>query len=348
MKVALLREATARLLPAIDSKGIVKEFTYFYFNGDCVEATNGSLLIRSFLSEKSPVFAVEALTFYSLLKSLPDEDVEIIVNEKTVELKTKTVKSELTLPGTPAKSTIDFNIEAWGEVPGDLIHALGMCRYTACPDQTAGSLTGVRIEGDVVLSCDRWRISIFNLAKATGMSGATLPVDLIDELTRFAKTINGWAIKGNTIYFRMEKAIMGAQLLGGDFPTVKLLDAIAMTESSMELKLSKDIKAKIADASARQNIIQEKIMEYDRQSKFTFENNKVILFALNEAVGKIEEEIACPDSPKAAFTFYVNPVFLLKMFEETDQLTYSAEHSVASFLGPQFVHMVKTKAPAAA
>jgi DNA polymerase III sliding clamp (beta) subunit (PCNA family) len=222
-----------------------------------------------------------------------------------------------------------------------------LCRYTACPDQTAGALTGVRVEDDIILSCDRWRISFFNLDKESKLT-ATLPADLIDELGRFSKTLTQFAVKGNTIYFRMEKVIIGAQMLSGDYPSAKLLDAIKMTESTMELKLTKELKQKIAEASNRQNIIQEKVMEYDRLSKFTFEKNRVILFAQNDTVGKIEEQIECPGSAAVVFSFFVNPVFLLKMFEETDQLTYSAEHSVASFLGPQFVHMVKTKAPAQA
>jgi len=343
MKTQPLLSAISTILPAVNAKGLVPEFQFLYFHKDYVEATDGSLLLRAQLEEEMPEFCVEAGVFHQLLKTVTAEEVEIRLKDKSVVLKAKGLKTKLNLPAEVPECDIDFDVDDWTEVPDGLLEGLSLCRFTACPDQTAGPLTGVRVEEDTVISCDRWRVSLFSLEKAFGHS-VTIPVNIIDQLGRFPK-IEGFAIKDSTIYFDADTARIGAKLLLGEYPSEPLLGQLDQIKDAEELKLTKELKGAISDAGKRQNIIQSKMLEFDRETEFTVDKGKVKLSAQSEAIGAIEETLDCKKAKKASFTFRINPVFLLKSFAETDTLLYSEPNNIAAFEGNNFMHLVKTKTP---
>jgi len=343
MKTQPLLSAINAILPAVDSKGLVPEFQFLYFHKTYVEATDGSLFLRAYLEEEIPEFCVEAGVFHSLLRTVTSPDVEIELKDKTVILKAKGLKTKLMMPAEPPDCNIDFDTDSWTEIPDGLLEGLSLCRFTACPDQTAGALTGVRIEGDTVISCDRWRVSLYSLKKAFSES-ITIPVTVIDQLERFSK-IDGYAIKGNTIYFDAVTVKIGAKLLEGEYPSEPLLNQLKQIEDAAELKLSKELRKEISEAGKRQNIIQSKMLEFDRETVFTVDKGKVKLTAESEATGTIEETLDCKEAKKASFSFRINPVFLLKSFAETDTLLYSEVNNIAAFEGNNFMHLVKTKTP---
>lgn len=287
MKVEPLREAISILLPAVDSKGLVQQFSYLYFNKNHVEATDGALLVRAELAEESPEFAVEASVFASLLKTVNQKDIDITVEGKKVLLKAKGLKTELALPASEERPNIDFNIDKWEDVPEDFLSGLQLCRFTACPDQTSAALTGVRVEGTDIISTDRWRISLYSMGKS--MPSMTLPVTLIDQLARFTSDVVGYCIKGSTIYFDVGKAIIGAQLTPGDYPSETLLGAVSQTDEAIRLKITDAFRKGISEAGKRQNIVQQGMLEFDRQSEFSYSAGAVRLYAQNESVGTVEE-----------------------------------------------------------
>jgi len=350
MKVKPLLEAISMIAPAVDSKGLVQEFTFLYFNDKYVQATDGSLLIRAELADPAPEFTIGATVLHSLLRTVKDKEIEMVVEDNKLLLTTKKLKTELSLPAEKLDSTIDFDVEAWQEIPEGFIEGLELCRFTACPDQTAGPLTGVRVEGNSILSTDRWRISLFTLKEDTGIDiGITLPVSLIDQLSRFSKYIEGYAVKDSTIYFNLGTGIIGAQLVPGDYPTETLLQGVDMVDKASKLIISDELKKNISEAGKRQNIIQEGVLEFDRNTKFSVVNGNITLFAENKEVGIIEESLGksdkedCPD-----FEFFINPVFLLRTFEDTKWLLYAEEGQIAAFEGARFIHLVKTKSPVTA
>lgn len=345
MKVEPLLKAISTILPAVDSKGLVPEFQFLYFTKNYIEATDGALFIRADLEEEAPEFVIDAQVFHSLLKTIKDKEIEIKVKEKSITVKTKSVKTELALPEKKAESLISFEFDKakWQELPDGLLEGLALCRYTACPDQTAGPLTGVRVEDTAILSCDRWRVSLFSLEK--GLVPMTIPVDVIDQLSRFSDKVEGYVAEDGSIYFKLDGACIGARLVEGEYPTETLMGSLDQVEGAVSLKLSDALKKNIAEAGKRQNIIQAKALEFDRKSRFSVEKGKVKLYAEDEAVGKIEEMLDCKEAKNVEFSFYINPIFLLKMFDQTDTLAYSEDNNIAAFEGGKFMHLVKTKTP---
>lgn len=343
MKVKPLLDAVSTIQPALNAKGIVPEFQYLYFNKDYVEATDGNLLIRADLEEECPEFAVEGKVFTSLLKTVNGKTIDIKVEEGKVHLKAGRTKSQLTLPAVKPISGVAFDIDEWTELPAGLLKGLALCRFTACPDQTAGALTGVRVEGNSVISCDKWRISVYTLEGE--FPTCTIPVAMIDQLLRYKNAIEGYAIKEGILYVDLGGAKIGCTLVPGEYPTQALLGSMEQVKNSAELELTKDLKIAIAEAGKRQNIIQEKELEFDREAQFSVKKGAVRLFAQSEAVGLVEEVIEYPESSDLEFQFFINPIFLLETFEQTDTLLYCESTSVVAFKGDNFVHLVKTKMP---
>lgn len=343
MKVQPLIKAISTIMPAVDAKGIVPAFSQVYFKDNYVEATNGSMVFRAHLDEKCEEFQIEAEILLQFLKTLKDEDVEIQVNEKNITLKTKKIKTELARSETKHVQ-IDFDLpEHWGnKIPEGFLEGLKLCRFTACTDQTAGALTGVRIEDDCILSCDRWRVSMYNLKEK--FPSMTLPTDLVDQLVRFGSKIRGYHIKDNMIYFDLESATMGSRLLEGEYPTSILLKSLEQLDDAIELKLTKELKQGLVEAGERQNIIQEKLLAFDRISQITVKAGTISLHAQND-VGTMDEQIECKIKKDVSFTLSINPMFLLEICKDADVLQYSTNNSVVSFEGGSFVHMIKTKLP---
>lgn len=347
MKVKPLLEAVSMILPAVDSKGLVQEFSLLHFKDKRVQATDGSLLIRADLEEEVPEFTIGAKVFHSLLRTIKDKEVEITIADNKAYLKTKKLKTELTLPGEKIETNVDFDVSEWEDIPEGFIKGLELCRYTACPDQTAGSLTGVRVEGASIISTDKYRISTYTLGEKLS-AAMTLPVSLVDQLSRFSKYLESYAVKDSTIYFNLGSGIIGAQLLPGEYPTETLFQGIDMLEKAIKLDISDGLKDSISEAGKRQNIIQDSMLEFDRWTKFSVKEGNITLYAENKEVGLIEESLGvtgaegetCPD-----FEFHINPVFLLKTFEDTDTLLYAEDNAIAAFEGDNFIHLVKTKQP---
>ena len=346
MKVKGLTEAISIVNPAVDAKGIVPKFASLNFNKTYVEATNGSLIIRANLDEECPEFSVNAEVFAALLKTVKDDDIEIKVEGKNILLSTKSIKTELASIETKGEASFNFNIEKWLPVTTDFVSALGLCRFTACTDQTAGPLTGVRVEGESVISCDRWRVSLATLKEK--YENMTLSIELIDQLVKFSGRIKGYAVQGDTVYFdiggeNVDDARIGAKVLPGEYPTKQLVATLELLDDGIELVLDEQIKKNLAEASKRQNIIQTELLEFDRESRFTYKDGKITLYAQNESVGKIEESFEC-GKKKAEFSFSINPLFLTTLVGETDQLLYSCKNSVVCMVGASYMHLVKTRA----
>jgi len=342
MKVKSLIQAISTIMPAVDAKGIVPAFAQLYFKDQYVEATNGSMVFRAQLGEKTEEFQIEAAILYSFLKTLKDEDVEIIVNEKNITLKTKKIKTELARSESKHVQ-IDFDLPGESlKIPEGFLEGLKLCRFTACTDQTAGALTGVRVEDDCVLSCDRWRVSMYSLKEK--FPSMTFPTDLVDQLVRFGSKIKGYHIKGNMIYFDLDSAQLGSRLLEGEYPTEVLLKSLDQLEDAVGLKLTKELKAGLVEAAERQNIIQEKLLSFDRISQISIKDGTISLHAQND-VGTMDEQIECEIKKDVALALHINPMFLLEICKDADTLQYSTKNSVVSFEGGSFVHMIKTKLP---
>ena len=310
MKVKPLLDAVSKIQPAVDHKGIVPEFQYLYFSKDYVEATDGSLLIRADLEEECPEFVVDAKVFTALLKTVNTKDIDIKIEDGKAHLKAGRSKWTLTLPETTPISGISFEVDEWTELPKSLLKGLGLCRFTACPDQTAGALTGVRVEGKTIIACDKWRISVFTLNKK--FPNCTIPVAMIDQLARYKNCVEGYAIKDGILYVDLGTAKIGCSLLPGDYPSENLLASLTLIKDSDALELTKALKINIAEAGKRQNIIQDRELEFDREAEFSIKDGDIRLFAQSESVGLVEEVIEYEQGGDLDLAFILIQFFFLR------------------------------------
>jgi DNA polymerase III sliding clamp (beta) subunit (PCNA family) len=352
MKVAGLVEAIAVLMPAVDSKGLVKEFGQLTFTGSAIEATNGAMFARVGLAEEMPMFQVDAEVFYGILKTLKEEAVALTVEGELVSITGEDTSSQFgAIPGAPKHSVqYDIKPDEWKAVPAEFIKALALCRMTACKDQTAGPLTGVQVtdKGEVVAT-DRFRMSVYTLPGVAGCANMLLPVDLIDQLARHKASIDAYAIRDGSVYFRIAgncPAIIGSKLLNGEFPTEKLLTIVAevFEAEKFTLNLTAGIKKSLAEAAQRQNIIQAGTLEFDRESRIAFSKDKLSVENASVTKGRVKDKIKVPAEITCAdFSFLINPTFLLETSLTATDLHYVASRSSVIFDSPSFVHVVGTK-----
>lgn len=350
MKTETLQQAIDLLMPAVDTKGLVKEFTYLHFKGKSIEATDGAMLSTVKLEEETPKFAVDASVLYNLVKTVTEPDISFEVREKELVVRTKRIVGKLLLPEEQKDVVLDFGPSKgdWKPIPEALIHGLLLCRFTACTDQTSGALTGVRIAEKCALSCDRFRISHYVLDKGISKESLTVPVGLIDQLGKRVKKLDKYVLHQGTLYFALKdnEAVVAAKLLQGDYPEENLLDALKpLSEGEWDtISLTEKLKDQIVSAVERQNLIQGGILEFDRSTEFKFENGTIKLFSNNQLIGSVEETLQDEGITKGIeFEFMINPVFLLKAFEEADCLLYSKEFETAAFTSDKFKHLIKTR-----
>lgn len=352
MKVADLLDCVSVLMPAVDTKGLVKEFTLLNFAPDegklysTIEATDGTMFVQVRFEEVLPPFAIDADMFFNVAKTLRGKEMTISIADNLVMLKAGRVTGKFPVCAPPANRP-NFVVQAWHEMPSSLFDAIALCRLTACSDQTAGALTGVYVEESTVLSSDRFRVSCFTLDLPLAFKQSfVVPVAVIDHIMKYRSTITHFAVEGDSIYFKTPQAIIGCKLLQGEYPAATLLNALAsvpMTDA--QLTLTSEFKAQLAEAAARQNIVQDDALEFDRESQFAYDNGKVTISTLGKTIS-MEDVLEVQASAPAAFSFLINPVFLLKATEEADKLTYATDAAMILFSSSRFLHLVgaKTKA----
>ena len=358
MRTQELKDAVSALTPFLDGKGLVAAYTVLNFQDTYVQATDGRMLMRFNFTESSGISCnVEAAAFTSLIRSINAEDTTLTLVDGKLKVKAKRVSAEFVLPSSVVYPELKFEPAAWDPVTADYLKALFLARMSVCPDQTAGPLTGVYVQGNFdevnVLSCDRYRLSWVSAKNPFDQEAYILHVDFIDQLRRYASQVEFMSLHEGMVYAQLKdkRAVLACNLLPGDFPGEQMLTHLKSAGASAtanRMSVSKEMRDQITVAVKRQGIVQEQLLEFDRTTQVTLKPKEgvLVLYSVDASVGSVEEAIelaASVANTDKEFSFSVNPGFLVEAFASVDWMSFDPATNTCCFGTDKFTHLVKTK-----
>jgi len=330
MKVnrASLIECLEKVIPALGINVLVPEFQYLQFDKRIVQATDGALIINTTLPEGSDYgsFAVPGRPFYDLLRNLDKEEVDLIVEDNKLKVKTNKIEGTFIILDKVNLISVDTpdSLVLLEDFP-NFIQGLNYCRFGVSKDETLGSLCGVKVKENLLLSSDRYRITKWNLNNSLSFK-CSLPIKFIDILLKNKDEIQemGYS-KNNTfvVVLRDGTSIITAVLIGL-YPD--LLQYFPTSEYR-EIEFVDDQK----DALEKHISFLKNVNLVDKEIDIKISKNKCVLTSRDKELGTLIEEVEISSSNSSEIEFSANPIFLKDIMEICSSFKYYVEAGLILF-----------------
>ncbi len=331
-----LLEAVKRVLLAVDSRPARPEMGCLYFKDDVVIGFNGLIGARAKLSEPLGFdVLVPAEKFVKLLTDLPTDDIEIQLTEEQLEIKAGSLKATYATAGydTATHTSIEWpDLAGAPAPPEDFLEGLLMCKFTVSNNVAKGTLCGINVENNQIITSDGYRVASFHSKEKLTDEQVVIPSTLISLLSG---KITNWLVTDKNVWFAMEDGLVagGVPLVGG-YPDVKpFLEQVSSLTKKIEfpaetlatIKLHADQMGDIIDA--------------DREVKVKISEDQISFTSTDGASWNVERLLKLGRKIDAELTFSIHPQFLTDILSKTSEMLCEPGNNIAAFRKDSFVYI---------
>ena len=318
------------LSPVLAKNVIVDQADHFVFHKQQIVAFNDQLCIRHPFSCED-VFSVPSSEIYSVFLNMEEEEAEMEVEESNIIISSYQTKAKISILQKGFLIDIVKNlpeIEKWSPIPEELCTALSLCQFSASRDVTQGFLMCVLVDGELVVSSDNLRISIYKMKeKMISEEQILIPATAIPKILQFS--IKDYSVASGWIHFKTEEnIIISSRLLQEQYPDVSSFFDI-QGETILFPKQIKNIISSLYVFSVSS-------LEINRTISLIFDKEFLVCRAEKE-IGWIEKKIPCLS--KKEFCILINPVFLSQIFEKTISKVILSEDRIL-LTSDSFSHLI--------
>jgi len=332
-----------KVAPALGFNVLVPEFQYFQILGDKIQASDGAMLIDAILPKDTELnCAVPGAPFLHLLKTLSDEEVELIDKDNTLKVKTNRVKGVFTISGVAKfKDTINLLQKGIIEITGDLnnlIKGFSFCRFAVSKDETSGPLCGVRISKSSIFGTDRYRIIEWMLAEDLPIE-CSLPLKLIDVIIKFRNQISNmyYSKNGEFILMLKDGTYISSVVLVGEYPD--LGQYFPTSDQYKEVELTDNL----TDVLERHISFLKNVNEIEKEITIRICRNKCTISSVDKELGTLSEEVEVTFEEEEGIEFCVNPIFLRDIVKECSGFKYYYENGLVLFEADKLEYLVQVR-----
>lgn len=330
-------EALGFIKPGIASNSIIEQSEMVLMDGERLVSYNDEIAVSHPypIGFKGGVYANE---LHKLIQKLPTDKIEIGEAEEDGQNQL-VIRCENTEAGffimkdvSIPELGIDDIGDAWIELPSDFCNGINLCLSSAATDVTKGILTCLHIEGQIILACDNYRATRYELKDAFPDSiSFDVPRQAAKDLSVYSPKEVAWNKESNWIHFRNDAGtIFSARTTAGDYPNVSGLFSDIEGE---KIPLPKDLKGSLGRA--------EILADEDQKTQAKVVHIEVskgqIICSGEGQNGWVTEKIKTThkgDVPK----FGINPSLLVQILDMTQEVTLT-ERSLF-FEGDHISHVV--------
>ena len=315
-----------------DEKG--KETCHFIFFTDQITVYNDKMcIIHPFESEDE--FSVKGEEFYRLINGITDEEIDLIVKNNKIKIKSKTTSSQLALLEEDQKNvsekiiSLEENYSKWIKLPSNFIEALSLCHFSASSDLTMGANSCVQIVGDKCYATDNVRASYYTMDET--MKNFNIPAKTVIELIKFP--ITEYCYNKKWVSFKTDDDVIFSCATVGEIFDCSQIDRLFLElENLPVVELPDELK---------QTIIEVLILASDdvRTGKRIFislNKNSLLVRAENE-LGFVEKTIEI-DYEEEPLEMGINSNFITQILDRSYEM-YIGEKSLY-FAVPNFFHIM--------
>lgn len=236
----------------------------------------------------------------------------------------------------------------WKPLPASFIPTVRTCSFSSAADKSQGVLYGLYINGDEVMTTDRFRATLCHLDKPMNLSGTVLDMDAVKNFVQVAAFMpfTHYAFSGGFFHLKTkEEAMFSSRALIGNFPC-DVVRKVFTKELNKKYTLPEKLGTLLETASimaggsgVETNKAAAKLQFVDLYRK----GNKLV--AKGETVlGESEQEMdlgkAAADFP-SGFVISVTPQFLEDVLHFTNAFYY--EGTQVFFITDALKHVIITK-----
>lgn len=327
-----LIQALEKVKPGLSSKELIQQSTSFAFLDGCVVTYNDEISISHPVEGLEITGAVQATELYQLLKKLKQEEIELVVNDKEIQItsgKTKaglTLQTEIKLPLSEVERK-----SKWKVLPENFKDALRFAVSSCSKDMSKPVLTCVHVSAEgFIEACDNYRVARWTLAEEFPTGTFLIPQSSVMELLKL--DVVKVALDGGWVHFITEdKTTMSCRVIDDRFPdTSKLLNV-----RGVELSFPEGI-TEILD---RASVFAKRDTMLDETVLITVENDKVQVESKSET-GWFKEEVVNNYSGEK-IEFSITPSLLKGILQETSVFQHCIDK--IKFSGDSWIYVVSLR-----
>lgn len=315
--------------PGLASKAIIEQSECFIFQHGRVYTFNDEVAV-SHTIDLDFEGAVNGKKFLDLLRKSKDDELDIFIEEGMLRVHGKKSRAGLKTDFNVKLpfSEVGDNTEAiWNSLPEEFCNSIRFCLFSTSRDATRPLLTCVHINGDVVESCDNFRMTRRYMSSKLEGKPILIPADVVKDLADFlpikVARIGGW------LHFLNEKEmVFCCRTYSEAYPDV-----------SRVLKVEGEVAKwpdKIEEAIERAGVFGESSIK-GLNSRVTVELSEGRVMIRGEGDhGFFEEDMRLRFAGDASFE--INASFFAEILQHTNEATIGKEQ--LKFEDENWVHIV--------
>lgn len=184
-----LTSALLQVKPGLANKDIVEQSTHFIFDKGVVWTFNDKITITREVPINA-VGAVRAKEFYDLLVKMPDDSLDVSVNDGKMTIKGDGREVEIQIdPEIRMQKPQVANVKSseWKKLPEDFVEAVKFCVFSASKNMARPELTCIYIEEGDCVSTDGFRATCREM-KSDVEAPFMIPADAALQLSKYNPT----------------------------------------------------------------------------------------------------------------------------------------------------------------
>lgn len=333
IKTSHLKNALEIVKPGLANKEIIEQSTHFAFMNGRVCTYNDEISISSPVPGFDATGAVWAEELYQLLSKTKKDEIEMVITDTEVQLKSGRGKASLIL-----KQEIKLPLEEvgkindWEPLPKDFLQFLPFAIHACSNDMSQPLLTCVHVkENGVIEASDRFRIAKCQLFDEMPTDNFLLPATSAAQVIRLKPTHiakgEGW------IHFKAEEkdAIISCRIFNDKFPD--MTPHLKVTGNKITFpKTMRDMIDRATVFSKRDHFLDERITIALTEKRITVKSES--------DTGKYEE----PANMKYAgkdFAFSITPYLLKEILGRTQNCIVGKDRLKFEDEGWEYICMLR-------
>ena len=316
-------EVLEKVSPALGTNVLVPEFQYFQIDGDHIQASDGVLVIDSVFPTDTGLKCSIPRGVLSLLLSLSTEEVDLVVEDSKLGVKTNKLEGEFAVLTPPKFQSLSL-METEGmelvdpNLIDDVVEGLGFCRFVASRDMASGPNCGVRISADMIFSTDRYRVMKWNLTGDAGIT-CTVPIKFIDLLKKNQSRISKLGCLEDETFVAIldDETYISTCLLKGKYPN--LLGYFP--DPQIDYK-QVEFGGSLTLATDRHLLLLKDVNPSDREMVVEIKGGTCTLTSKVPERSNLVERIDVKMGKNSEMSFSVNPTFLQEISRRCSSFKY--------------------------
>jgi len=325
----------AKVKPGLASKDIVEEMTHFIFNGSDIITYNDKVCVHHPFKTDF-ICSLSSKKFEAAISKVKSKEITITNDKKELTIKSasgktkSTIHIELSMENEIMKKaktiTDEITQEGWPDLPEEFIDSAYKCSLAASTDETSGTRTCIKVEGNIIQCGDGSRFSVYTLEDE--MQSFMIKAAALPQLKGYK--FDKYLITKSWVHFlSADDVVFSTRLIEGNYlDFIRILDSI----EGNEIELPADLKDLI-DLSM---IMAEGEEIGDKKVTLTLEKNKLTCTSRREE-GRSTSETAI-DYSGEPLTFKVNPIYLHEILNKVKTIVISEKKAL--FTSDSFKHVM--------